>query len=158
MVFNGAEAFKGEGPALERELSVCYFNQQQSSSRLERAQCSLGETIDLQSICTNKAFNVCCAEAYAKFADLKRQRIHPGKMTKERDAVESCSADVYKGIQSLCSDQLDAVKACLSDNPDSWAKCAAARRDLDVCSVRNGLVQLAWQIKNGRKEWGDKKV
>jgi hypothetical protein len=23
MVFNGAEAFKGEGPALERELSVC---------------------------------------------------------------------------------------------------------------------------------------
>mmetsp|Transcript_3252 Transcript_3252/g.7147 ORF Transcript_3252/g.7147 Transcript_3252/m.7147 type:complete len:132 (-) Transcript_3252:186-581(-) len=129
MVFNGAEAFKGEGPALERELSVT-----STSNRV------LLDSKELNA--ASGAFNVCCAEAYAKFADLKRQRIHPGKMTKERDAVESCSADVYKGIQSLCSDQLDAVKACLSDNPDSWAKCAAARRDLDVCSVRNGLGEI----------------
>ena len=32
-------------------------------------------------------FNLCCAEAYAKFTEMKRLRVHPGKMTKERDAV-----------------------------------------------------------------------
>jgi len=32
-------------------------------------------------------FNICCAEAYARFSELKRQKVHPGNMTKERDAV-----------------------------------------------------------------------
>eukprot|EP00804_Cyclotella_cryptica_P008669 CCRYP_020844-RE/>CCRYP_020844-RE protein AED:0.11 eAED:0.11 QI:0/1/0.87/1/0.85/0.62/8/4791/92 len=64
------------------------------------------------------------------------------KMTKERDAVESCSANVYKGIQTNCLAQFDAVKSCLSENPDEWAKCAAARRELDVCSVKSGLGEL----------------
>ena len=98
--------------------------------------------------------------------DMKRLKIHPGKMTKERDAVcllsslqmiiikyleysmhvvfqvESCSADVYKGIQSNCLEQFEAVKACLSDNPKEWAACAAMRKDLDVCSVRSGLGEI----------------
>jgi hypothetical protein len=34
-----------------------------------------------------KAFNLCCAEAYARFTELKRLKIHPGNMTAERDAV-----------------------------------------------------------------------
>merc|ERR1712194_705743 len=33
------------------------------------------------------AFNLCCGEAYARFTELKRAKIHPGNMTKERDAV-----------------------------------------------------------------------
>ena len=56
--------------------------------------------------------------------------------------VESCSANVYNGIQSACAAQYEAVKSCLSDNPDEWAKCAEARRELDVCSVRNNLGEL----------------
>ena len=56
--------------------------------------------------------------------------------------VESCSANVYNGIQSSCLTQYEAVKSCLSDNPDEWAKCAAARRELDVCSVKNNLGEL----------------
>ena len=56
--------------------------------------------------------------------------------------VESCSANVYNGIQSNCTAQYEAVKSCLSDNPDEWAKCAEARRELDVCSVRNNLGEL----------------
>jgi hypothetical protein len=34
-----------------------------------------------------KAFNLCCAEAYARFTELKRLKVHPGNMTAERDAV-----------------------------------------------------------------------
>ncbi len=34
-----------------------------------------------------KAFNLCCVEAYARFTELKRLKIHPGNMTAERDAV-----------------------------------------------------------------------
>ncbi|KAL3782255.1 hypothetical protein ACHAWO_010591 [Cyclotella atomus] len=87
-------------------------------------------------------FNLCCAEAYAKFTDMKRLKVHPGKMTKERDAVESCSADVYKGIQSSCLTQFEAVKQCLSDNPKEWAACATLRRELDLCSVKSGLGEV----------------
>ncbi|KAL7542007.1 hypothetical protein ACHAXR_011919, partial [Thalassiosira sp. AJA248-18] len=90
----------------------------------------------------SEAFNLCCSEAYARFTELKRVKIHPGNMTKERDAVESCSANVYSGIQSSCLDQFEAVKSCLSDNPNVWAKCAAARRELEVCSVKNSLGEL----------------
>lgn len=36
-----------------------------------------------------KAFNLCCGEAYARFSELKRLKVHPGNMTKERDAVSS---------------------------------------------------------------------
>ncbi|EJK48235.1 hypothetical protein THAOC_32986 [Thalassiosira oceanica] len=88
------------------------------------------------------AFNLCCAEAYTRFIELKRQKVHPGNMTKERDAVESCSANVYNGIQSSCLEQFEAVKSCLSDNPKSWANCAAMRRDLEVCSVKSNLGEL----------------
>ncbi|KAK1744785.1 hypothetical protein QTG54_004076 [Skeletonema marinoi] len=63
-------------------------------------------------------------------------------MTKERDAVESCSANVYNGIKASCVEQFDAVKSCLSDNPDVWAKCASMRRELEVCSVKNNLGEL----------------
>ena len=56
--------------------------------------------------------------------------------------VESCSANVYNGIQSSCLSQYEAVKSCLSDNPDEWAKCATARRELEVCSVKNNLGEL----------------
>jgi len=56
--------------------------------------------------------------------------------------VESCSANVYNGIQSSCLSEYDAVKSCLSDNPDEWAKCATARRELEVCSVKNNLGEL----------------
>ncbi|KAL7523093.1 hypothetical protein ACHAWF_000366 [Thalassiosira exigua] len=87
-------------------------------------------------------FNLCCAQAYGRFTELKRIKLHPGHMTKERDAVESCSADVYKGVQSSCLEQFEAVKSCLSENPSEWAKCAAARRELEVCSVKNSLGEL----------------
>lgn len=56
--------------------------------------------------------------------------------------VESCSADVYNGIKSNCLEQFEAVKACLSDNPKEWAACAAMRKELDVCSVKNGLGEI----------------
>ena len=56
--------------------------------------------------------------------------------------VESCSANVYNGIQSSCLEQFEAVKSCLGDNTDEWAKCAVVRRELEVCSVRNSLGEL----------------
>lgn len=97
---------------------------------------------------------------------MKRLKVHPIKMTKERDAVsmflfytilvkrysddaplnsfkvESCSATVYQGIQSNCLEQFEAVKQCLSDNPKEWAACAEMRKALDVCSVRSGLGEI----------------
>ena len=63
-------------------------------------------------------------------------------MTTERDAVESCSAGVYNGIQSSCLSQFEAVKSCLADNKDNWAKCATLRRELDVCSVKGKFGEL----------------
>ncbi|KAL7478297.1 hypothetical protein ACHAW6_004079 [Cyclotella cf. meneghiniana] len=127
---DGSEAaFKGEHLTLERSVAVTG-----TDNRV------LLDSKDLNA--ASGPFNLCCAEAYARFAELKRQKVHPGKMTKERDAVESCSANVYKGIQANCLSQFDAVKSCLSDNPEEWAKCAAARRELDVCSVKSGLGEI----------------
>ena len=48
--------------------------------------CSLTNIIPNYSL---KAFNLCCGEAYARFSELKRLKVHPGNMTKERDAVSS---------------------------------------------------------------------
>ncbi|KAL7493537.1 hypothetical protein ACHAWT_002486 [Skeletonema menzelii] len=131
MVFNGAEAFKGgaSAPSLEREVSVTSNNNR--------------VLLDSQELnAASGAFNLCCGEAYARFSELKRLKVHPGNMTKERDAVESCSADVYNGIKSSCVEQFDAVMSCLSDNPTEWAKCASMRRELEVCSVKNNLGEL----------------
>ena len=49
---------------------------------------------------------------------------------------------MYNGIQSSCLEQFEAVKSCLGDNTDEWAKCAVVRRELEVCSVRNSLGEL----------------
>merc|ERR1712129_309342 len=130
MGFSGGEAFKGAGaPSLKDEVSV--------SSNSNRV---ILDSHELNA--ASGAFNVCCGEAYARFTELKRIKIHPGNMTKERDDVESCSANVYNGIQSSCSAKFEAVKSCLSDNPDEWAKCASARRELEVCSVKNNFGEL----------------
>mmetsp|Transcript_9764 Transcript_9764/g.20654 ORF Transcript_9764/g.20654 Transcript_9764/m.20654 type:complete len:136 (+) Transcript_9764:172-579(+) len=128
--FNGEEAFKGAGaPSLSSEVSVT-----SNSNRV---------FLDSQELnAASGPFNLCCSQAYARFTELKRLKLHPGNMTKERDDVESCSANVYKGIQSSCVDQFEAVKACLSNNPDEWAQCASVRRELEVCSVRNNLGEL----------------
>ncbi|KAL3765162.1 hypothetical protein ACHAW5_008581 [Stephanodiscus triporus] len=76
MVFsNGSEAFKGVGaPSLESEVSV--------SSNTNRV---VLDSHELNAAST--AFNLCCAEAYARFTELKRLKVHPGNMTAERDAV-----------------------------------------------------------------------
>ncbi|KAL7435057.1 hypothetical protein ACHAXH_005885 [Discostella pseudostelligera] len=130
VLFDGSEAFKGVGaPSLKTEVSV--------SSNTNRV---VLDSHELNAAST--ALNLCCNEAYARFTELKRLKLHPGNMTQERDAVEICSASVYNGIQSSCLAQYEAVKSCLSDNPEEWAKCAAARRELDVCSVRSKLGEL----------------
>mmetsp|Transcript_2100 Transcript_2100/g.4529 ORF Transcript_2100/g.4529 Transcript_2100/m.4529 type:complete len:134 (-) Transcript_2100:232-633(-) len=130
MVFNGSEAFRGAGaPSLKGEVSVS-----QNTNRV---------VLDSQELnAASGAFNLCCAEAYSRFTELKRVKIHPGNMTTERDAVESCSANVFNGIQSSCLEQFEAVKSCISDNSDEWAKCAAVRRELEVCSVTNKFGEL----------------
>jgi len=74
-VFNGAEAFKGLGaPSLKSEVSV--------SSNTNRV------ILDSQELnAASTAFNLCCAEAYSRFTELKRLKLHPGNMTRERDDV-----------------------------------------------------------------------
>ena len=57
--------------------------------------------------------------------------------------VESCSADVFNGLQSQCAAQFEAVTSCLSNNSDEWAKCAAVRRELEVCSVKSKLGEIS---------------
>lgn len=120
----------GDGIVLERGVSV--------TSTENRV---LLDSTDLNAAST--AFNMCCADSYARFAELKRQKVHPGNMTKERDAVESCTADVYTGIQSKCADQFSEVQSCLKKNPDEWSKCAPFRRALEVCSLTGSLGEIS---------------
>ena len=57
-------------------------------------------------------FNLCCGEAYARFAELKRQKIHPGKMTKERDAVS-----YYYYLTNIIIDAM--AELCVKKSADS---------------------------------------
>mmetsp|Transcript_42593 Transcript_42593/g.74646 ORF Transcript_42593/g.74646 Transcript_42593/m.74646 type:complete len:106 (-) Transcript_42593:434-751(-) len=94
--FSGGEAFKGAGaPSLKTEVSV--------SSNSNRV------ILDSQELnAASGAFNLCCGEAYARFTELKRIKIHPGNMTKERDAV-SLLLDIlwYLGGDSSLTLQFD---------------------------------------------------
>mmetsp|Transcript_7149 Transcript_7149/g.14262 ORF Transcript_7149/g.14262 Transcript_7149/m.14262 type:complete len:82 (-) Transcript_7149:27-272(-) len=73
------QAFNGDSLSLEREVSVTSNNNR-----------VILDSKELNA--SSGPFNLCCGEAYARFSELKRQKVHPAKMTKERDAVRSLRA------------------------------------------------------------------
>ena len=86
---------------------------------------------------------MCCNKAMADYAEGKRQKVHPGKLVAEREALESCTAQTYAGVRASCAEMMDSYQQCLLDNPRKWKVCNGLRDLLDKCAVQNKLGEIS---------------
>ena len=86
---------------------------------------------------------MCCNKTMAVYTEGKRQKVHPGKLATEREALESCTAHTYAGVRANCAEMMDSYQQCLLDNPRKWKVCNGLRDSLDTCAIQNKLGEIA---------------
>jgi hypothetical protein len=92
---------------------------------------------------TQQGINVCCNSAIQSYTTASAERLHPSEKLPQIESLQSCVNAVTTVASNSCTEEFDAMKACLTSNKRQWVVCEALKKGLDLCLVKNKAGELA---------------
>jgi len=92
---------------------------------------------------SQQGINVCCNSAIQSYTTASAAKLHPSAKELQIESLQSCVSAVTVVASNNCTEEFDAMKACLTSNKRQWVKCEALKKGLDLCLVKNKAGELA---------------